>query len=233
MKIKFISFIIIIIFITVIIPGSVFASTLSLTPSVGTFNKGCSFTLKIDLDTGGAQTEGTDAILLYDPSRLSATQILNSSIYSDYPGSNIDSRNGRITVSGLSSATSPYSGKGTLATINFTVLDSAQAGATQINFDFDPQDRAKTTDSNVVDTSVADTLNSVTNGSYTIGTGSCSAQGATNPTIIYTGTPSANPYGPGTTKGGLPNAGTQELTATIAIIGGILTILGVLGLAIL
>ena len=228
-------FIIIITIMTVIFPSVALAATLSLSPSTGTFNKGCQFSVNIDLDATGADSNGTDAILNYDPSRLSATQVLNGTIYSEYPGSNIDSRNGKITVTGLTSASSSFSGNGTLATVNFTVLDSAQVGATQLTFDFDPQDRSKTTDSNVIQKgTIADVLTGVTNGSYTIGSGSCTSQGTTGTKIIYIGTPSGQPQtGTTTTKGGLPNAGTTEFTAMIVIIGGILTILGMLGLAIL
>lgn len=237
----------IIIFITIITiilatPTAALAATLSVSPSTGTFNKGCSVTLTINLNTQSAQTDGTDAILAYDPTRLSATSILNGTVYSDYPGSNIDSATGRVTVSGLASVSSPFSGSGTLATINFTVLEAAPAGATAINFDFDPNNKAKTTDSNVVERgTVADVLSAVTNGSFVIGTGSCVSPtpGPGGPAVIYlpqgqTGiaTPSAAPVYP-TPGTYLPPAGTQELTFALAIVGSVLTILGILGLAIL
>lgn len=234
--------IIFIIFITLInfilSPGLVFAqaATLSLSPASGTFNKSCNFSLNIVLNTGSAQTDGTDAILIYDSSRFSAKTITSGTIYPDYPGNNIDEQNGRITVSGLASVSSSFSGTGTLATINFQVLDNAPSGVSQIKFDFDPADKAKTTDSNVVERgTVADILNSVTNGNYTVGSGTACAGGGTT--------------GGGGTKGGqgasgsgtlqptpvptLPPAGNTELTYTLAIVGSVLTILGILGLAFL
>ena len=236
--------IIIIIIITVILPSSALAATLSVSPATGTFNKGCSVTLSINLNTVSAKTDGTDAILVYDPTRFSATSILNGTIYSDYPGSNIDSQTGRITVSGLASVNSPYTGSGTLATVNLTVLDAAPAGATAITFDFDPNNKAKTTDSNVVEQgTVADVLSGVTNGSFVIGAGSCT-QPSPSPatTIIYVpgqgglqggiATPSAGTTYP-TPLTELPYRGTTELTMTIAIVGSILTVLGILGLALL
>ena len=234
---KNITIIIIITIITIILtPATAMAATLSLSPASGTFNKSCSFTLTVELDAGGAETDGTDAILLYDPARFSATQILNGTIYSDYPGGNIDSRNGKITLSGIASSTSTFSGKGTLARINFTVLDAAQTGASAITFDFDPQNRSKTTDSNVVERgTVSDVLTSVTNGSYIVGSGTCAA---ISPTPIPRGTtgistPSAyvgpSPYVPPA----LPPAGSEQLTYTIAIVGLVLTVLGILGLALL
>lgn len=229
----------IIIIITVIFSPPAFAqtATLSLSPSSGTFNKGCPLTLQINLNTGGTQTDGTDAILIYDSSRFSATSISSGSIYPDFPGNNIDDANGKITISGLASVTSPFSGQGTLATVNFKVADVAPAGATQIKFDFDPNDKSETTDSNVVERgTISDVLNSVVNGNYTIGTGSCvaGAPGAVGVPRAGVATPSGavtQPTAPPTTS--LPPAGTEQLTFTLAIVGMVLTILGILGLALL
>lgn len=229
-------------FLLLVTPMQAFAqaATLSLDPSGGTFNQSCSFSLNINLDTGGAQTDGTDAIILYDTSRLDATSVVSGTIYTDYPGNNIDSSTGKITISGIASASTPFSGEGTLATINFTVQSSAPAGATQVTFDFNPKDKAKTTDSNVVQTTtVVDVLNSVVNGRYTIGTGSCAGGPSPSPTAVSPAlgqgaasiaTPSARPVVPAAT---LPPAGSEQLTFAIAIIGGALTVLGILGLALL
>lgn len=240
--------IIIIITIILVSPAKALAATLSLNPSTGIFNKGCDFSLTIDLDTTGIQTDGTDAILRYDTTRFTAKNITSGSIYPDFPGNNICENNalcpgtGTITVSGLASVSVPFTGKGTLATINFTVLPNAQNTATAITFEFDPNDKTKTTDSNVVERgTVADVLNSVVNGNYTVGSGTnCLAQGAT--TLPGTGlrqgqavsTPSAQPktidqFVDQTGKG----PGTPQLTFTIAIVGSILTILGILGLVFL
>lgn len=210
-------------------------ATLSLSPSTGTFNKGCTFVLDIRLDTGGAQTDGTDAIILYDSSRLSATSITSGNIYPDYPGNNIDDTSGKITVSGLASVSSAFSGQGSLAVVNFIVKDNAPAGVTQVKFDFDPNDKAKTTDSNVVQRgTTSDVLGSVVNGNYTIGTGACG-------TLPATGGSTGGNQGAVSTPSGeiqpiyktLPPAGTEQLTFTLTIVGVTLTILGILGLALL
>ncbi|MDD5147232.1 MAG: cohesin domain-containing protein [Candidatus Daviesbacteria bacterium] len=230
-------------------PTGVFAqvATLSLDPATGTFNRNCPFSLNINLDTGGAQTDGTDAILFYDSSRLSITTssiTSNTVVYPDFPGNNVDEAAGKITISGLASVATPFTGKGTLATLNFTVKDSAPTGATQITFDFDPNNKAKTTDSNVVQrATIVDILNSVVNGNYTVGTGTC---GTTTPSaspiaVVYkptgsstTSTPSATIAAPlPTKKTVLPPAGSEQLTFTVAIFGGVLTVLGILGLALL
>lgn len=251
---KNIIIIIVISFITVILSPTTYAqsATLSLSPSSGTFNKGCPFSLDIKLDTGGAQTDGTDAILTYDSSRFSASSIApNTSTYPDFPGNNIDDTNGKITISGLASVSNGFSGQATLATINFVVKDIAQAGVSQIKFDFDPQDKSKTTDSNVVPRgNIFDILNSVVNGSYTVGAGTCvgsspspspsPAAGAVSRGAPSTGavaTPSAQqPVGaptPPPSLKTLPPGGTQEVTATLAIVGSVLTVLGILGLVLL
>lgn len=156
-------------------------ATLSLSPVSGTFNTGCNFSVNVNVDTGGARTDGTDAMLLYDATKLTATSITNGKIYKDYPADDINTQTGKVIISGLAPAGSPFNGKGTLASVNFAVLPTASAGTTQIKFDFDPNNKDKTTDSNVVENgTVRDVLDSVVNGSYTIGTGDCNSQSSGN-----------------------------------------------------
>ncbi|MDO8618714.1 MAG: cohesin domain-containing protein [Candidatus Daviesbacteria bacterium] len=206
-------------------------ASLSLSPSTGTFNPGCSFTVSVKLDTGGAQTDGTDAILLYNPSQLTTTSasIASGTIYPDYPGNNVDSQNGKITISGLASVSSAFAGQGTLATIAFTVNTNATAGPATVKFDFDPADKAKTTDSNIVERgTVSDILSSTVDGNYTIGTGtSCAAGGKGG----VSSTPSGQLKNLDQAVGG--KTGSEQLTFTVAIVGSVLTVLGILGLALL
>ena len=236
---------------TLLTPSSVLAATLSLSPSSGTFNKSCPFSLEIIVDTQDAETDGTDAILIYDSTRFTANSnsITQGTIYAAYPGNNICENDnnlspgiGKVTISGLASVSSAFSGKGTLAKITFTVKESAPTGATQVKFDFDINDKSKTTDSNVVQRgTIADVLNSVVNGNYTIGTGTCVSSSATP------GTGAKGAVGPGSaaTLSAQPKTidqfvdqtgkgpGTPELTFTLAILGSVLTVLGILGLALL
>lgn len=152
-------------------------AVLSLDSSTSNLNRGCDFSVNVNVDTGGAITDGTDAILLYDPTRLTVASITSGKIYADYPSNDIDQNVGKITISGLSSVSTPFTGKGTLATVNFSVKDSAPLGATKIHFDFDPNNKNKSTDSNVVEReTVVDVLESVVSGNYTVGTGVCSSQ---------------------------------------------------------
>lgn len=218
-------------------PGLAGASSLSLSPSSGTFNQSCNFNLDVSVDPAGAQVAGVDVIVLYDNSRMTATNIATTTMFPEYPGSNIDDQNGKVIVSGIASSTQPVSAAGKMATVTFQVKANAPAGATQIKFDFDPNNMTKTTDSNVIDQSTGtDTLSSVVNGNYTFGTGTCGTKTVTGGTGGVSGgvggtisTPSAT-YVPQKT---LPSGGTKEYTFTVAIVGGVLTILGILGLALL
>lgn len=222
--------------------SSVYASTLSLSPATGTFNKNCNFTIDILLDTQGVGTDGSDARLNFDSSRFTMTAIdVANRVYTEYPGSGIDPLNPNlILVSGLAPFGRPYSGSGKLASISFTVKETAQTGATQMTFDFNANDKNDTKDSNVVQTGTStETLTSVNNGSYTVGTGAC-AGASPAPARGAIGSPTeATPSGeipfkefPPEQKI-LPEGGATELTATVAIVGSILTILGILGLVLL
>lgn len=220
-------------------PSSAMAAgaTLSLSPTSGTFNRGCNFAVDINVNTGGNVTDGVDVILVYDQSKLNATAITedpNGNTYEDFPGKSIDNTNGKITISGLAPIGSGFSGQGTIARIEFSVLGNA-SGSTQIVFDFDPNDPTKTTDSNVVQSgTVSDILSEVTNASYTLGTGTCTQQGATvspRPSLV----PGLGKGGVGTSSStpSLPATGFSQPTMILAVVGGFLTIVGILGLALL
>lgn len=235
-------------FAAMIFPQAAQAATLSVSPSTGTINKGCTFSVNIELDTQGTQTDGSDVILFYEPQKLSATinSIVNGKIYQDYPGNSVDSSGGKISISGISSVATPFNGKGTFATINFQVIDSAQGNSTTLKFDFDPNDKTKTTDTNVVERgTIADVLSQVTDGAYTIGTGTCgsTAQSAATSTAGSQGAPGSAllPQGAAGDSSGsalyrpssLPQSGFFENTLILASVGVVLVLLGAIGLVIL
>ncbi len=227
------------------------SATLSLSPSTGTFNRGCDFSLNIELDTGGAQTDGTDAIVNFEATKLKINSITNGTIYPDYPGNSIDNQTGRVNVSGLAAPDKAFSSKGTLATLNISVLANAPAGSTPVTFMFDPNNKTKTTDSNVVERStIADVLSQVQDGNYTIGTGACGSSTGTGTgtgTVVQTGagtgtgTGTGNVSGKGGLYGSTPSAELKQLpqsaitgpTLFLMIVGGTLTLLGIIGLALL
>ena len=244
-------------------PASAMAATLTFNPATGVLNKGCEVSIKVDLDTQGVQTDGTDVIITYNPAQLttSTSAITNGTIYPEYPGNSVDTAAGKISISGISSVSSPYTGNGTFATIKFTVASTLAANAAiNLNFDFDPNNKTKTTDTNVVERgTIADVLSSVTNGSYTVGTGTCATSGSgvgtgsgsgntltsggqgqalnggTSGLGTGTGTPSAQyqVYKPTLNEVTGGSAGLFDSTLGVTAIGILLVVLGVAGLAML
>jgi len=212
-------------------------ATLLLTPASGTFNRGCTFSVDIRVDTGSVQTDGTDAIVIYDNTRLKVTDIKKGTIYPLEGVSNIEEAKGIVSYSGLADVAAPFTGSGVVATLNFQVQEDAPAGATKVEFDFDPNDKAKTTDSNVVQRGeVVDVLSSATGANYVIGSGSCSE----SETVTVTPPPATGgelkPGGTGETiitpipTKTLPAAGDFQTTAILVLASGTLIVLGFLGL---
>lgn len=241
-------------------PVSAFAATLSLVPANGTYNRGCTFQVKIDLDTQGAQTDGTDAVLLFDPSKITPSQfaINKGTIYPDYSNV-VDAQNGKVTVSGIAAVSQAYSGQGTLGTVSFQVNNTAAFGPVTIKFDFDQNNKQKTSDSNVVERgTVAELLSEVVDGSYTIGSGSgcngssgvttggttggtgTTSQSGSGTFIPYVGAPGSSSSGvvtpytvPAQQPSQLSNSGSFENSLILTGAGLIFMVLGVIGLAIL
>lgn len=225
-------------FIFLAFPTLAYGASLNLSPATGTFNKSCNYAVDINLNTAGQNTDGTDAIIKFNPSQITVSSVTPGSIYPDYPTANPDNSKGTISISGLSSVSTPYNGSGKFATINLAVNSNASAGSQlQLTFDFDPNNKSKTTDSNVVQTAtVVDILDSVTNGVYTIGSGSC-AGGSSNVvsgggTVVSdnVGTPSGNLD---QIAGNGVKPGIVSSTFFLTIVGSILVILGIAGLALL
>lgn len=226
-----------------------YASSLSLSPQTGTFNPSCAFSTDIVVNTADnsgnnpINTDGVDVILFYDSSKLSVTSIKNGSIFNDYPLSSFDPQSGKVKISGVdSNQGQTFSGKGTFATINWSVGQTAQQGQTQVNFDFDPNNPGRTTGSTVVDSAtISNSLSHVDNGTYTIGSGSGCSGGSTPGPITVSGGVGGTPSGiPTTTTSGTLNKvtggkspGSLEGTKLVAIVGSLLTALGIAGLALL
>lgn len=246
-------------------PSMAYAATLTLNPANTTVNKNCTFEIKVELNTQGEATDGTDVILAYDATKFQVTtsSIINGTVYSDYPGNSVTS--GRISISGIAPAAQPFTGSGTFATLNVSVLPTA-AGSGTFKFDFDPNDKIKTTDTNVVQGGAdpVDILSAVTDGTYTIGTGTTCTGGAgagtngngqgngtgangggTGVRRLPAGGPLAGggggnvgyPGGPATDSGNpitqLPDSGLEGPTLIFTVVGGVLTVIGLLGLAML
>lgn len=147
---------------------------LSLDPRKARFNRGCDYKVQVKVDTGQFNVSGVDAILKYDPTKITAKSISNGSMFVDYPGNSIDSESGLVKISGLSSPETPITGKGILATVNISIPKTAQVGNATLDFDFDPSNRSKTTDSNLIEYgTLIDVLSEVSDNSYIISDGPC------------------------------------------------------------
>lgn len=171
-------------------------ATFSLSPASGSHNIGSVFSVNVILNTGSNETSGADAILIYEPAKLSAQSITAGAIYDSYPIKTINATAGKILISGITSnASSSFSGNGTFATIAFKPLVS---GTSTLRFDFKANEP---TDSNVAKkgTQGEDILTSVSNATYTITSGS------------VTPTPGAG--------GAPPVSGVFEVTLAITLVG--------------
>jgi hypothetical protein len=219
--------------------------TLSLSPALGQFNRGCVTNISIDFDTAGVSTAGIDAIISFDPTVFTINSIQNGTVYQTYPGNVIDAQAGKVTINGLISIEQLASGqgvkgKGTLATLNMTVKPDAPLRTTQLTFEFDAARIGQTNDSNIAEQSdqARDVLQSVVNGNYTVGSGAC---GTTTTTKPIGGTLTTSPATGGYTtatpaalpKKNLVQAGDPTVTFVLTVVGSALTILGILGLALL
>jgi hypothetical protein len=202
------------------------AATLALSPSSGSVGRGCAFSVDVLLDTQGANTDSTDVILLYEPQQITANSVVNGKIFSDFPGNSIDNQTGKVSIYGLSAQNTSFNGIGKVATVNFTASSSATLAAHPINFDFDPANPLKTTDSNVIQKgTTTDTLKSVTNSSFITSSSGCNQ----TPLVVGQGLISAS--NSATTVTQLPGTGTFSTTILVIGLGILLSLLGILGLS--
>ncbi len=198
--------------VVVAAPAFAQAATLSLSPTSGTHAVGDSFEVKINLDTSGVATSGTDAYVRFDPNVLTVvdsqagtdgTQIQAGTLYSQTSFNSVDNSTGKVSFSGSKTGGSPgYTGSGTLATITFQAVK--EASSTSVSFDFTQN---STTDSNVISNADStDALTNVTNASYAI----TAAAGTTDPSNGGSTTPGTD----GTSPGGSNNGGGSDNVAT-------------------
>lgn len=120
-------------------------AVLSLSPDSGQITAGESVFVKINLDTGGQATDGTRAVLRFDPTRLAVEEINHEiAVYANYPVKEIDNQTGRVVVSGIINPDEdPFQGQGVLATLR---LKGLRVGQAALGFEFTP---GETVDSNV------------------------------------------------------------------------------------
>jgi hypothetical protein len=155
--------------------ASISGAALSLNPNPLETSRGCVSELDINLNTGNRKVDGADVILLYDHLKINIVSVQKGDIFPTFPPSTVDNTTGRVQISGLTIPNQPYTGTGRFATLTLKVLDRAAFGATQLRFDFDPNNPFKTNDSNVVENgTIADVLAIAGAGTINIGDDGCS-----------------------------------------------------------
>ncbi len=142
------------------------AGSFYLSPDSDSVGVGENFNVDIIINTGGAKTDGADALLNYDGTKLQVVSIAGGTTYPTYPTKTSTSTT--ITIGGVSNTSGPYfSGSGVFATITFK---GTAAGTAAVTFKFTS---GSTTDSNVTENGTnSDILTSALGGTYTVsGTG--------------------------------------------------------------
>jgi|GEM_PF-640790 len=158
-------------------------ASLSLSPTTGSVAVGQNLAVELYLDTGGAAVTGVDAVINFNPSFLQVAStnpvVFGSLFYGSQPQPTIDNTAGKLVIHpGVTSTAYAYTGRGVLATLNFT---GKAAGTSPITFTCETGARAG--DSNIwsEQKDIIDcTLN--TGGSYAVTSGG----GTTSPTATPT-----------------------------------------------
>ena len=133
------------------------ASKLYLSPAAG--SQTTDFSVDVYLDPETDKVDAVDAVLTYDTSKLSITEITNGSM-EQYLKKTFNEALGKIEISALNASTS-VSIITKIATIKFKPVGS---GIANVKFLFTPGD---VSDSNAFDKGV-ESLTSVTDGTYTV-----------------------------------------------------------------
>lgn len=142
------------------------SASLALSPSSGTLPLNTTFDVGLYLNTNGAQIDGLDAKIIYEPAKLQAQSIsTNLEMFPSYPTKEINATGGQINIQGVASLSTPYSNTSPIqvATIRLKTLTEA---TTTLRIDFTP---GASTDSNVTEHGTnLDILTSITGATYTI-----------------------------------------------------------------
>lgn len=136
-----------------------------LTAEKSSFNVGEEIPVEIKISTGGHTVVGVDIVLQYDPKKFSSAEVEKGNIFDDYPGVDIDTKNGVILISGaINSDAGGFNGTSEFATVN---LKAKEKGQTTLSLDYKS---GITTDSNIIESaSSKDVLGEVYNLNLDIG----------------------------------------------------------------
>ncbi len=193
-------------------------------PASGEYSVGSEFDVAVKIDTGSQEAMAADALISFDSSRLSVSQVTSGSFFSGFDY-NIENSNGKLTVYTFSEqALQTNSGVGNLATIKFEALSE---GTASVSFLCQAGDD---TDSAIWDQQGNDLVDCAAcgSGSYTIG-GGTQPTNTTAPTTApdqptNTPAPTTAPDAPTPTPSELPETGF-EIPLFIFGLGGILMLL--------
>ena len=146
----------------------------SFIPFKSTVKKNCDHAVNIYLDTGGKFIDGVDVIIKFNPNVIADTTFFDGVLPFDKYEVNDDNTRDFITISAPTPTNKPFRGSGIFGRIVFKVKPNPPVSTLDLSFDFDPNDKGKTTDSNIVeDKTLKDILSYVVNGNYQITSGSC------------------------------------------------------------
>ncbi len=175
------------------------AASLSFSPASKTVGLNETFSVNVILNTGGSETDATDAIINYDNYKLEVVSATLGSLYANKLSEDTSTA-GKVIFRATSTSDQSYNGTGTFATISFRTIAE---GTANVYFQFTS---GSTTDCNVAYQG-SDLLGSVSNASYTVssssttsspapasstttgtgGTTSAPVSGSTSPTIFLLG----------------------------------------------
>lgn len=193
-------------------PSHIFAQTLSFDPTQLGVVVGQKFTVKININTGGQPTGGTDAIFTYDSSILKVVSVSNGGFYTNYGANPVSGTNNKYVINTFEQdSTSTKTGTGTIAIVTFEGIAN---GTSTVSFDCSP---GSDTDSNIIKANTSDDIincGAMATASYTVG--------PANATPITNGTSN------GPTPSVLPRSGSTEVGVIAVGIGIVLTIVGIL-----
>lgn len=222
-----------------------------------TIASGSNFNLKILINTNGQEAINGDALIIYDPAKVSIDSAVSGNFFTYFSANQLGGSSNKYLVSSWEE-TIAYAKSSTTDTLFATLtLKAKTSGSTTLSFDCTSGTEAdsnisRASDStDIINCSALQALN-LTIGSSTTAPSptlppfptSTTEPGQPTPTIeVVTPTPSSTPtptLTPGPTNtptptstpkptiSQLPRAGTTEITAAVLGIGSILTILGIL-----
>lgn len=143
--VKKIALIIVVLFLLIAIPVTFFvvkqqqelrqkaapATTMTLSPAQKTAEVGTTFNLDVNIDTGENSIVAASVYLTFDPTKLQAQSIVNSSQFPNILSSGDTSQQGKVSIAvGTASLSQPFKGVGTVATVRFNVIQSSDAPIT-------------------------------------------------------------------------------------------------------